>query len=93
MRNAAVSSANFHHFPIMSCSREKIPGSPCFSVLQATESLAGPGNEAKCKLLAYKLWEPSNKRSKFDLQAMRTNSNLEPSLPPLGGGVAGVAQH
>ena len=26
---------------------EKIPGSPHFSVLQATESWAGPGNEAK----------------------------------------------
>jgi len=30
----------------MSCSPEKrIPGSPCFSVLQATKSWAGPGNK------------------------------------------------
>ena len=35
-----ISSVNFH-FPIMSCSREKIPGSPRFSILQAE-----PGNEA-----------------------------------------------
>ena len=42
-----VSSAKFHHFPITSCSREKryqpLHG---FSVLQAMESWAGPGNEA-----------------------------------------------
>ena len=29
--------------------KEKIPGSPHFSVLQATESWAGPGNEATVK--------------------------------------------
>ena len=31
-----ISSVNFHHFPIMSCSRENIPGSPRFSILQAS---------------------------------------------------------
>ena len=31
---------------VMSLTREKIPGSPHFSVLQVTESWAGPGNEA-----------------------------------------------
>ena len=43
-----VSSAKFRHFPITSCSREKrYQALHGFSVLQATESWAGPGNEAR----------------------------------------------
>ena len=42
-----VCSENFRYFPITSRSREKrYQGSPRFSVLQATESWAGPGSEA-----------------------------------------------
>ena len=45
-----VCSENFCLFPITSCSCEKrYQGSPYFSVLQVTESWAGPENEAKSK--------------------------------------------
>ena len=43
-----VCSENFSPFSdYIMLTWEKIPGSPHFSVLQATESWAGPGNEAR----------------------------------------------
>ena len=51
-----VSSANFRHILITSCSSawEKIPGSPCFSILKATESWVRTGNVARVAVLVQK---------------------------------------
>ena len=64
----AVSSANFHHFPIKSFTREKIPG---FSALQAMESWVGPGKKASVVQFSSILSE-----IKYNLQSADNHAGL-----------------